>query len=232
MTEQETGSTAAWPLPELNRVEITYKTVDRFGDGSADPCDLHAQVVNGEIVGIVYEEGGDETRVPLGDLQVVLIDLWEMEAAGEDLFNVLDSHSSDWAVFLSLTTGDEPELHEGLQSLLLLDRVRLVPEARGHGLGLHVLARAIRTWCHEGLVAAIPAPTEGVDGGDGHGPGRDLARAAIARHWEQLGFERLRSDDPEEEIVLFASTESGRFEKLVNGHCAWTSPHQDGVGAS
>ena len=44
--------------------------------------------------------------------------------------------------------------------LLIVDRVVIAPRARGHALGLHAAARAIRTWGDDALVVATAFPLE------------------------------------------------------------------------
>src|SRR4051812_40862579 len=73
-------------------IDIRYQTSDRFGaDQQGDPHQVHAQQIHADIVGV------DEAREHrLGTLSLARIDLWQ---GGPEIFEVLDSHSSDWTAF-------------------------------------------------------------------------------------------------------------------------------------
>lgn len=83
---------------------------------------------------------------------------------------------------------DAQETHLGL---LILDRIELVPWARGHGIGLHVLARAIRTWSDTDCLVVLTAHPPGVTGQQGR-----AGAAKLARYWAQLGLKRVKGTSP------------------------------------
>jgi GNAT superfamily N-acetyltransferase len=205
----------AWSLPRLDLVDIIYTAKDRFGGLEADPGDLYAQDISVTVTGIVWPEAGDTVEVPLGRGQLSVLDLLEI---GEDgLWEVLD-RSQEWNGYTALL----PELGGPLEdksSLLILDRLDLVPEARGHGLGLHVLARAMETWARPfGAVALKAAPTTI----ETRGPKWRRGCEALAAYWSQLGFERLGTTQPP---LLYADADLGTvWDSWRHFTSTWQSP--------
>jgi GNAT superfamily N-acetyltransferase len=218
MPATDSKQTATWSLPKFNHIEITYTTRDRFvGDAAwrLDPDEQHAQRVTGEIAGIVYDDGpAGETRTPLGTLELATSNLAEAE---DVLLEVLDAHSQEWTHYSDVASRVllRREFLFSTQTLLIVDRVDLRPEARGHGLGLHVLARAIRTWGGDAITVLTAWPP-GVRGSSGKAGGE-----ALARYWSQLGFERLPGHD---EPVLIGDGTRQAFWDTITAACEWESP--------
>jgi GNAT superfamily N-acetyltransferase len=216
MPATESTQTPTWSLPWPDTVEIVYTTRDRYTDHLAglDPNVAYAQRIKGTITGITYDHDRDdpEVRTPLGTLSLVSIDVDE---AGDELLEVLDAESEEWINYdrlairvMNAQAGDPADGDEDLtmvDSFVIIDRMELVPEARGHGLGLHVLARAIRTWTSQGLalVTLSAWPTDGnVDEDDEEARERRCQGGeALARYWSQLGLERLPKDEDEDSNV-------------------------------
>jgi hypothetical protein len=146
--------------------------------------------------------------VPLGSLTLARIDLWEV---GDRYFDVLDAESSEWAAYIDIVepAGDE------LRFLLIVDRVELVPWARGHDIGLHVVARAIRTWGDEALVALTAYPP-GARGGIGKAGAK-----ALSRHWSRLGLEQVKGSDPP---ILTGDGNSRELDDTIRKLSAWHPP--------
>lgn len=234
MPETHTTPTTTWSLPELDDVEIRYTTDDRFGGDRryGDPHQAHAQHVRGEIVGVTYdhEGSGPEVRTPLGTLSLALVDLYEVDDLG--LHEVLDSNSSEWNNYYGIVEQVNDE--DLIRTLVILDRVELVPEARGNDLGLHVLARAIRTWAPDEALVVLTAGSaleRDDDESDEAAAKRRAAAEAIACHWQRLGFERVELG-PEHFVggtvvpVLYATTNYQTFLDTIEQHFDWTSPAQ------
>ncbi|MET0602113.1 MAG: hypothetical protein ABW167_09015 [Baekduia sp.] len=97
---------------------------------------------------------------------------------------MLDSHSSEWLRYLDVVDEDDLATH-----LLILDRIEFASEARGYGIGLHALARAIRTWGSGQVMVVLTAWPPGAEGEAGEAGGE-----ALARYWSKLGLERIASD--------------------------------------
>lgn len=145
----------------------------------------------------------------------------EAGEAHRALFDVLDC-DSEWANSYGDLTLDEHEELIGLNHwLLIADRVELVPDARGHNLGLHVLARALRTWASDdGTVVMLTAGS--VEHDLDQPVERRKAYHKLARHWSKLGFEPFGESG--EAPVLYACSEWSRFDEALRRHCTWASP--------
>jgi GNAT superfamily N-acetyltransferase len=171
-------------VSQFDSIEIAYTTSDRFGDDQdSDPHMRHVQYVQGAITGINYGQiyADDERReVSLGTLSFAIIDLYE----AEELFEVLDSRSPEWLRYLDVVEDDEPATH-----LMILDRIEIAPEARGHGIGLHALARVIRTWASGQVMVVLTAWPPGAEGDEGK-----AGSEALVRYWSKLALERVASD--------------------------------------
>jgi len=172
------------PLTDLQWLEITYETRDRFGiDQDSDPNHRYVQGISGKIEGLFEDL---DQPVELGTLRLAKVDLFE--ASGHRLLEALDAESEELAHYLDVVDEGAQETHLGL---LILDRIELVPWARGHGIGLHVLARAIRTWSDTDCLVVLTAHPPGVTGQQGR-----AGAAKLARYWAQLGLKRVKGTSP------------------------------------
>lgn len=177
---------ATWSLPRLSAVDITYTTTDRYGHENVDPDLRFVQMIGGEITGVSYEDGStDPTIVPLGTIELARIDLREIDET--TLIEIFDSHSSEWTRYIEVVDRirDEDDDFGAADAILVVHRAEIVPEARGHGLGLHTCARAIRTWGDGALVVLTAWPP------DSRGAEDRAAGEALARYWQRLGLERM-----------------------------------------
>lgn len=208
-TEPHQRATAPLDISQLAAIEITYVTADRFGlSQDGDPHEVHAQRISARIEGLLDDY---ETRVQLGSAELARIDIWE---AGSEILDVLDSASGEWTTYWELLR-EEDDDPAGYETLLIVDRAELSPHARGHGIAVHAIARAIRTWASSGntLVTLIAYPPGG-KGADGRRGGE-----ALARYWARLGLERVPGSDPP---LLYASTGSREFDDTLRGLCRWS----------
>lgn len=184
-------------------IEINYRTSDRFGaEQHGDPHQVHAQQIHADIVGL--DEAGEYS---LGTLSLARIDLWQ---GGSEIYEVLDSHSGHWTAFYDVLKEAVDENLVG--AALILDQIKLVDWARGSDLGLHVLARAIRTWGEDSIVVLTAWPIGGTS------PDADAGGEALARHWAKLGLHRVAGTHPP---VLSATTDSRELEETITRLCAW-----------
>jgi hypothetical protein len=175
-------------------------------------------MITGEIFGLVYDESpsGVKTRTPLGTLALAKIDVYE----SDDLVDVLDSNSDLWTNYADVAT----RLEEGdvedfpfVRSLVIVDEIELRSDARGHGLGLHVLARAIQSWAmNEVVVLTVWLPT------DVQGDARKAGAEALARYWSRLGFKRLPGH--EEPVMLGNGTKQTFVDNISAWAGTWESP--------
>lgn len=188
-------------------VIITYEIRDRFGaDQHGDPNERHVTHIRGKVTLGYYTGDDDLHEIAAGAVSLSQIDLFG--DAGEQLGEILDSASAEWTSYLAL--GDTLEDYS---RLVIVDRAEIAPWARGHGLGLHVMARAIRSWTPDlSLVAMIAYPpgATGQHGTDG--------AEALARYWSQLGVHRFDGSDQQ---MLIADGDSAALEDTLTGLCRW-----------
>jgi GNAT superfamily N-acetyltransferase len=225
---------ATWPLPQFDSIEITYTTEDRFGEeGPLDPDMEFAQQITGDVVG-VYEDEVAERRIPLGRVELGRINLSELHG---NLFDVLDSCSGEWSRFVGLADQIESDDQRDdrlmfAHALVLIDVVELAPEARGHGLGLHVLARVIRTWAGDGSIVGLIAGPLTDESRRYEAPEATGDAEALARHWSRLGLERYEDEgeDPDLSPLLVGYGTRQSFLDRVASFCLCESPEQDSLG--
>jgi GNAT superfamily N-acetyltransferase len=221
MPSTHRGRPATWSLPTLVRVEITYTTEDRYDEETPVDESSFPQTIHGEVIGVVYGVGGDDA-VRLGHVELARIDLYE---AGDRLYDVLDSHSGEWESYHSVVRRwDDDETFVPPSFLLILHRLELVEEARGHGLGLHVLARAIRTWARDAQALVVLTAGSSIEREDEDEERERRASESLSRYWQRLGLEPVKMAS--NAAVLAAYSDSAAFEKTIARHCVWTSPTQ------
>lgn len=92
--------------------------------------------------------GDTDRTVEVGALRYFIVDLLAAEDIGNDPFEVMDSYSADLAEFCRLVNsrGFVPKV-AGLigtrpRPVLIIDKIEIAPEYRGHGLGLMALSIA------------------------------------------------------------------------------------------
>jgi GNAT superfamily N-acetyltransferase len=212
-----------WPLPELDRVEIEYTVSDLRADTGADPDEEHVQRISGAITGVVYDADGSSLVVPLGRLELGRIDLDRLDEEGESLLDLLDATSSEWVNGYGALDLDGTGLRDGLRYLLIADRVELRREARGRGLGLHALARALRTWAPDDTLVALTAASTERELDDSTREARREASRKLARYWAKLGMKRIPGST-QPEPVMYARGDWATFRDALRRYSAWESP--------
>jgi hypothetical protein len=146
----------------------------------------------------------------LGSVTLARIDLWEV---GGQWFDVLEAESSEWASYYEAVQS----AREAERFLVIVDRVTVVEWARGHGLGLHAVARALRTWADDSaLVMLIAFPLGGEEGERGRRAGE-----ALAGYWGRLGLDRVEGEWPP---MMIGSTADAHLERAVIALCDWPAP--------
>lgn len=139
------------------------------------------------------------TQHPLGTLDVVVIDCDRALNDGRSGFDLLDVESGDLATIGAevfdiesgwLRESVEEALDDNLGSqLIVLDRVRVEPQFRGHDLGPFLAGLVLDTLRigSNAFSACYPAPFEG----DVNGDARERAIESLTRTWAKLGFQEL-----------------------------------------
>ena len=127
----------------------------------------------------IYETSGDlfaiddnDDREFVGKFRVYYVDVERAISEGEPIFEVLDAHSSHVAEYFEPIFGSEaPDFSNHLlelldhgifgSNLLILDRLEMLPQYRGRGLGLSVLRHMISRFSSgAALVAMKPFPLQ------------------------------------------------------------------------
>lgn len=180
------------PLPAFDEIAIDYVLRDRFGfPDNDDIVDRHVQAIHGIVTGVCYTSDDEllDEFTPLGEIDLSIIR--RFEADDEVSMSMALDEQQDWIEnYAELVDDAEHDILPcGIPGplyfdrLLLLDHVKIPREARGHGLGLHVVSRALSTWTESGdLILLTAAPTEGAP--------TPQAFEKLARYWSKLGLRR------------------------------------------
>lgn len=180
--------------------------------GPVEP-DAYITDLDGEI--LLARDDDDEIRV--GTISAHSVHLDEADEHGVSWFDVLDARSGDTAMYVDLVDPGgfgysewvETELDPFGSGLLILDRIRIEPEHRGHGYGLYAAQLMITGFASGGIVACLPAPYELLEGARPRALGEDdtpsgreeripgwaAAEAKLRRHWSLLGFKKVPGSD-------------------------------------
>lgn len=145
------------------------------------------------------EDGEDETFTVIGTLDVAIIDLYDLR--DESLLEALDGHSSEWSDYYNyLTVGKEIEAFsekyldssDAICRLLIFDSMRLDEDERGKGLGLHLLARALRTFQQSTDLSLLTAGSlEKRERRQDDEAASLAATEKLANYWSRLDFTRI-----------------------------------------
>lgn len=133
------------------------------------------------------DERGDVAYTNVASATLWTLDYIKARAAGSNIFDLLDAVSSDCVAFNVLFDEDGELLLEDVWGMLLvLDRLTVARQYRGHGIGPLVAAMALTdlsAGC--GIAAVYPAPIEG----DPMDDTRPLEVAKLGQVWAKIGFE-------------------------------------------
>lgn len=125
--------------------------------------------------GYIYETSGDVHVVDdsdesqlAGKFKIYYVDVEGAVNHGEPLYDVLDAHSRATAEYFDpLFSPDDGTFNERVlelvdyeivdANLLILDRLELLPQFRGHGLGLTIMQHMIRRFSSGAAIIALKA---------------------------------------------------------------------------
>ena len=170
-----------------------------------------------EASGDLFVINDDEDKQPVGKFRVYYVDLERAVNEGETISDILDAHSSHVAEYFEPIFGsEEPDFNSRIlelfdhaifaSNLLILDRLEILPQYRGEGLGLTVLRHMIARFSSgAALVAMKPFPLQfeaspSVGFGDKwrdrmnlsqFPAAEDVATEKLFRYYSRLGFLRL-----------------------------------------
>jgi GNAT superfamily N-acetyltransferase len=183
---------------------------------------------------------GSKPRVTLGSFRAYLVDVAGAITEGESITAVWDTTQSTWSTYEQLFDSDTEELTEAAkrtafgvdyqlnEGVLILDRMAILPEHRGHGLGLlsmKAIIEQFRQAC--GLVVIKPFPLQF----EGDGPSHDewppnsalelkaysqsmrTALSKLKRYYSCLGFRSVRGT---EYMVVNPSLNFADYDALIS----------------
>jgi hypothetical protein len=218
----------------LERVEIDvslhYRAIRHLGDADEE----FVLTVECDIVGCPWCDDAAEGELKLGELKMYLIQIGNAFNAGESLPRILDIHQATadvgCAVFDSSFKDFCPWIKRRFddafpwEDVLILDRLTLIPEARGQQLGLAVLHQAINDWSSGcSLVAMKPFPLQYEGGGrnkgnitdlklEGFQTGKAESFRKLRAYYVKLGFERIGRSD----VFALSPKEKGPMPKALS----------------
>ena len=125
------------------------------------------------IDGRIAEMGDDESDILVGKFRLFYVDIASAINTGYiDVFDIFDAHSDSTADYYeSLIDPGTADFSENLRklledeifglSILIIDRLELLPNYRGHNLGLIIMRRLIERFsAGAGVVAIKPFPLQ------------------------------------------------------------------------
>jgi len=130
--------------------------------------------------------GGTDAR-PVGDASLVILNV----EPGQDVRELADPAAGDWRTITAALAAEASGATAGpADHLLVLERVRVEPEHRGHGLG-PLIATAVIERLGRGcrMAACFPASFEGPCRPEDH----DFEVEALSRIWAKVGFRHWRN---------------------------------------
>ncbi len=170
-----------------------------------------------ETSGKLFSSDDNDERKLVGKFRTYYVDVERAIDEGEPIFEVLDAHSSHLVEYFEPLFGSEaPDFsnhllelldHEVIgNNLLILDRLEILPQYRGKGLGLSVLRHMIaRLSFGASLVALKPFPLQFETTSDTEAEKKwramlrldqlptdeDAATEKLCQYYKRLGFRRL-----------------------------------------
>lgn len=219
----DTGPKTKGPRPVPTALALDYRLDERITLGT-DPPYRHVERWQVAVVADSASEGGPPAEI--GYAQVLVFNL----EPGDDIGDYADRDSGTWVDHASRVgrprSARGPRVDVGAHDshVLLLDRVWLHPDWRGHGLGPILAAAVIERLgrgCH--LAACYPAP---FDHPTQLPDARDRAIEALGRLWSKVGFTHWR--DGVWTIDLNSRDRHAALAQLVASgttcSARWTSP--------
>jgi len=165
-----------------------------------------------EITGEVWARGSDDTRIRVGALQAIQMDLWYGSALLE-----ADAHSQDLAEVVSAFWNPAKlrfvpaieNLFPDQSALLYLQLLQIEDAHRGRDLGLATIAACLERFgnSNAGTLAILkPCPLQFAEGpldealvakyaARGFTTESKRAFASLTKHWARLGFRRIAKTD-------------------------------------
>jgi GNAT superfamily N-acetyltransferase len=198
-------SNAASGRREPESISFRVDFAVTLSEHGGDPSD-YITVYEGNIIGMA----DDESEHKIGTLILYMVEAGRAMNEGVSLFDVMDCLDGDSCdCFANLYDLDTEQLKPEVEKLIsedratrwdimLIERLELLPEYRGRGLGKSIALRAIEKLGENcGVITCLPVPLQF----SGFGPsnkkpkGMALAQQRVRGFWESVGFARIRRSD-------------------------------------
>jgi GNAT superfamily N-acetyltransferase len=173
--------------------------------GGGDPSD-YITVYEGNIIGVANDDGEQK----IGTLVLYMVEAGRAMNQRVSLFDVMDCLDGDSCdCFANLYDPDSEQLKPEVENLisenratqwdmLLIERLELLPEYRGRGLGKKIALRAIEKFGDNcGVITCVPVPLQfsGIGPNDKRPSGMSSAQRRVRDFWESVGFDRIPNSD-------------------------------------
>ena len=187
--------------PITFRVDFAVSLSEHEG-GSSD----FITVYEGDIIGMA----DDDSEQKIGTLILYMVEAGRAMNESVSLFDVMDCLDGDSCdcfanLFDPATEQLKPEVEELISEnratqwdIMLIERLELVPEYRGHGLGKSVALRAIQKFGENcGVITCVPVPLQfsGLGPSDKKPKGIASAQRRVRDFWKGVGFARIPRSD-------------------------------------
>lgn len=204
--------------------------------GQLDDPSSYIHEVKGSIV--VHCEPGGETPV-IGEFACTMVDADSARTHGISPYELYDTHQATWNLYEALLGHDGPnarllkalryEWLFGSLNLLSLDRLTVLPQARGHKVGLMALGLVMQRFLQFGDIVVLkpfPLQFEGSmadDEAERYELGsfsctKDYGTRRLARYYAELGFRKVARTEYMARLAKWPLPyfESERYFKLPN----------------
>jgi GNAT superfamily N-acetyltransferase len=184
------------PSPTTFRLEFSVSVSQDDGE----PDDF-ITVYHGDVIAI-----GDDEEQKIGTISIYMVERGRAQDEGESLFEIMDCLNADSCdcfenLFDSETEELKPEVthlcsedRQFQHDLMLIERLELIPEHRGQGIGKSVALRIIQKFgTNCGVIACKPFPLQftGLSARDKQPTGKSVAQKKVREFWQGVGFVRL-----------------------------------------
>jgi GNAT superfamily N-acetyltransferase len=184
------------PSPTTFRLEFNAS----ISQDDGEPDDF-ITVYRGDVIAI-----GDDDEQKIGIVSIYMVERGRALDEGQSLFEIMDCLDADsYDCFENLFDSETEELKPQVthlcsedrqfqHDLMLIERLELIPDYRGQGIGKAVALRVIQklgTNC--GVIACKPFPLQfaGLSAKDKQPTGERAAQKKVREFWQVVGFVRL-----------------------------------------
>jgi GNAT superfamily N-acetyltransferase len=193
------------PKKSLDPIAFRIDFAVSLSEHEGGPDDF-ITVYEGNIIGMA----DDDSEEKIGTLILYIVEVGRAMNERISLFDVMDCLDGDSCdCFANLFDPETEHLKPEVERLvsenratqwdiMLIERLELVPEYRGRGLGRKVALRAIQKFGENcGIITCVPVPLQfsGLGPNDERPKGLKSAQRHVRNFWQSVGFGRIPSSD-------------------------------------